>query len=155
LERLGIQSSNRRKNKRKQGKVKTHSGRRNHTEKGIGYSCEKGRKSRQRSTRKSRKVETKTTTKAQEVSKDTRKKSPESTSSEPQKKAGNRKSIREVRIRVIRLRTAEGEEVTPPSEERKEVVLTPAPGYVEAEGQRVLTERGGNGTAEDQEEDEG
>ena len=67
----------------------------------------------------------KTTAKAQEVSKDTRKKSPESTSSEPQKKAGNRKSTREVRIRVIRLVTANGEEVTPPSEEQREVVDGP------------------------------
>ena len=77
--------------------------------------------------------------KAQEVAKDTRKKSPESTSSEPQKKGGNRKSGKEARVKVIRLVTAEGEEVTPSSSERREVVLTPAPGYVEAEGRRVLT----------------
>ena len=58
---------------------------------------------------------------------------------------------------MIRLVTAEGEEVTPPPEERREVALTPAPGYVEAEGRRVLLERGwGNGIAkEDREEDKG
>ena len=55
---------------------------------------------------------TKATAKAQEVTKDTRKKSPDSVSNEPQKKKGNRKSTREARVKVIRLVSAEGEEVT-------------------------------------------
>lgn len=86
--------------------------------------------------------------KAQELTEDTRKKSQDSTSSEPQKNRGNRKSTRDARIKVIRLVPAEGEEVKPSSSERREVVLTPSPGYVEAEGREILSEREENGAAE-------
>jgi hypothetical protein len=64
--------------------------------------------------------------KAQEVKTEARKKSPESTSSEPQKKGGNRKSTKEARVKVFRLISALGAEVISSSSDRKEVKLTPA-----------------------------